>query len=96
MNIAKAEIVSQPVVRLTIELSNAHAAELAGLLGNHVSFADFPWARAVHNALISVGIRGADVFRGAEFVEHAFLERRDEATELRGGCQCAICLGGSE
>lgn len=94
MNIAKAEIVSQPVVRLTIELSNEHAAELAGLLGNHVSFADFSWARAVHNALISAGIRSKDVFKGAEFVEHAFLER-DEATERRG-CQCAICLGGSE
>jgi len=91
----KAEIVSQPVVRLTIELSNEHAAELAGLLGNHVSFADFPWARAIHNALISAGIRSKDVFKGAELVEHAFLVRRDEATERRG-CHCAICLGGSE
>ena len=91
----KAEIVSQPVVRLTIELSNEHAAELAGLLGNHVSFADFSWAQKIYNALVRVGVRSKDVFRDAELVEHAFLERRDEVTERRG-CQCAICLGCSE
>ena len=58
---AKAEIVNQPVVRLTIELSNTHAAELAGLLGR-MSFADFPWAGSIYRALEHADIRDENVF----------------------------------
>lgn len=67
---------AKAVVRLTIELPSTHAAELAGLLGNHVSFLDFPWARSIYFALAHGGIRDEDVFRDAVFGESVFLERR--------------------
>ena len=75
MTEAKAEIVNQPFVRLTVELSPTHAAELASLLGNHVSFVDFPWAKSIYKALCSAGILDKDVFRDAEAGESAFLEK---------------------
>jgi len=76
MNTGKAEIVNQPVVRLKIELSNTHAAELAGLLGGHVSFLDFPWARPIYKALERAGIQDEYVFADSEHGPDIFLVRK--------------------
>jgi len=71
---AKAEIVNH--VRLTIELPNTHAAELAGLLGGHVSFLDFPWAEAIYHALDRAGIQEEYVFTDSKLGPDIFLQRR--------------------
>jgi len=76
---AKAEIVNH--VRLTIELSKTHAAELAGLLGGHVSFLDFPWAGAIYNALDRAGIQEEFVFTDTKLGEDIFFERTQAADE---------------
>lgn len=72
----KAEIVSQPVVRLTIELSHTHAAELAGLLAGHVSFLDFPWAGEIWEALERACIQDECVFTDSERGQDIFLVRK--------------------
>lgn len=66
------------VVHLTLEMPPMHAAELAGLLGNHVSFSDFPWAKSIYNALSSKGIRDEAVFKDSEFGANVFLERKQD------------------
>jgi len=73
---AKAEIVNQPVARLTIELPTKHAAELAGLLGGHVSFIDFPWAGPIYEALERAGIQDEYVFTDSERGPDIFLVRK--------------------
>jgi len=83
MNTAKAEIVSQPVVRLTIELSNTHAAELGGLLAYHVDWEDFPWAESIYDALELAEIRGEAVFRDEQFGRDVLL-RRKQGSALAG------------
>jgi len=79
MNTAKAEIVSH--VRLTIELSNTHAAELAGLLGGHVSFIDFPWAESIYKALDRAGIQEDYVFTDSERGPDIFLQRKPRTAD---------------
>ena len=74
---------AKAVVQLTIELPSTHAAELAGLLGSHVSFLDFPWAESIYYALCSEGIRDEDVFRDAVFGESVFLQRRQDQPQMR-------------
>ena len=74
----KAEIVSQPVVRLTIELSHTHAAELAGLLAGHVSFLDFPWAESIYQAIEGAGIQEEYVFTDSERGPDIFLVRKQK------------------
>lgn len=76
MQIAKAEVVNQPVVRLTVELPPTHADELGGLLAHHVDWRDFPWAERVYSAIRSVDLRGADVFRDEQHGNNVFLQRK--------------------
>lgn len=84
MNTAKAEI--QPVVvRLTIELSNTHAAELAGLLGGYVSFRDFPWAQSIYKALERAGIQEEYAFTDSEYGPDIFLVRKQGKENGRRG-----------
>lgn len=83
MNTAKVEIADQPVVRLTIELSNTHAAELAGLLG-HVSFLNFPWAKSIYDALKRADIRCADVFMDWEHGPDIYLQRKPARPSRNG------------
>ena len=85
MNTAKAEIVGQPVVRLTIELPTKHAAELAGLLAGHVNFLDFPWARPIYNALDRAGIQEEYVFTDSERGPDIFLVRKQGKANGRRG-----------
>lgn len=76
MNKAKAEIVTQPVVRLTIELDADAAAELGGLLVGHVSFLDFPWAQSIYEALERACIQDECVFTDSERGPDIFLVRK--------------------
>lgn len=70
---------SKTVIRLTVELPPTHAAELAGLMAGHVSFADFPWAEAIYYALRrSVGNHHALVFADANHGVDVFLERKKD------------------
>ena len=82
---AKAEIVNQPVVRLTIELPATHAAELAGLLAGHVSFLDFPWAGEIYEALERAGIQEEHVFADSEHGPDIFLVRKQSSANGRRG-----------
>jgi len=82
---AKAEIVGQPVVHLTIELPIKHAAELAGLLAGHVSFLDFPWAGSIYNALDRAGIQEEYVFTDSERGPDIFLVRKQGKANGRRG-----------
>ena len=72
---AKAEIVNQPVARLTIELPVKHAAELGGLLC-HLDWEDFPWAESIYDALLAADIRGEAVFTDSEYGPDIFLARK--------------------
>ena len=83
MNTAKAEIVGH--VRLTVELPPTHAAELAGLLGGHVSFFDFPWARPICKALERAGIQEEYVFTDSERGQNIFLVRKQGKANGRRG-----------
>lgn len=76
MNTAKVEIINQPVVRLTVDLPQTAAAELAELLG-HMSFADFPWAQSIYRALERADIRGADVLTDWAHGPDIFIVRKD-------------------
>jgi len=80
---AKAEIVNQPVVRLTIELPTKHAAELGGLLAYHVDWEDFPWAESIYDALLLADIRGEAVFTDSEHGPDIFLARKQGSANGR-------------
>jgi hypothetical protein len=82
---AKAEIVGQPVVRLTIELPPTHAAELAGLLAGHVNFLNFPWAQSIYEALDCAGIQEEYVFTDSEHGPDIFLVRKQGKANGRRG-----------
>jgi len=79
--IAKAEVVNQPVVRLTLELPAKYAAELGGLLVHHVDWEDFPWAEVVFDALVRADIRGEAVFWDEEHGKNVFLRREQDHHE---------------
>lgn len=69
---------SRTVIRLTVELPPAHAAELAGLMAGYVSFADFPWAEAIYHALRPAGLYRAAAFADVNHGVDVFLQRKKD------------------
>src|SRR5690606_34277446 len=69
---------SKTVISLTVELPPEHAAELAGLMAGYVSFADFPWAEAIYEALCPVGTYHAALFADVNHGMDVFLERKKD------------------
>src|SRR5690554_1638907 len=69
---------SKTVIRLTVELPPTHAAELAGRMAAHVSFADFQWAEAIYNALRPHGSHRSVVFSDANHGMDVFLYRKQD------------------
>lgn len=64
------------VVRLTIELSPTHAAELAELLARHVDWEDFPWAATIYAAFNPPDSHRKVMFTDIKYGSNVFLRRK--------------------
>ena len=66
------------VVRLTLELSPTHAAELVELMARHVDWEDFPWAETIYDAFNPVDSHRKVMFTDIKFGTNVYLRRKKD------------------